>query len=247
MEPVTVSVDACLSKQSFDACKRPGQKVWWIKKVGSNKMFVDIGRNNRADRPLKIRVEFPEPGEYLVGCGPDAKEGGIRAKITIGEPAAKAEPKAQATATVEATATPEPAAPAKAEPRAQATATVEATATPEPEKPAEPASAKEPAAAARAEGRKEIAATLKNIEEGIMATVAALGLEKDGVEGGKPSTNDALDRLEKSVRTDISYQQHILCRIDEARVSGEESPDDMALLFVWRAVQSLAAARRIIG
>ena len=129
MEPVTVSVDACLSKQSFDACKRPGQKVWWIKKVGSNKMFVDIGRNNRADRPLKIRVEFPEPGEYLVGCGPDAKEGGIRAKITIGEPAAKAEPKAQATATVEATATPEPAAPAKAEPRAQATATVEATAT----------------------------------------------------------------------------------------------------------------------
>ena len=255
MEPVTVSVDSCLSKQSFDACKRPGQKVWWIKKVGSNKIFVDIGRNNRADRPLKIRVEFPEPGEYLVGCGPDAKEGGIRAKITIGEPAAKVEPKAQATATVEATATPEPAAPAKVEPKAQATATVEATATPEPEKPAEPASAKDPVAAARAEGQKEIAATLKGIEDGILKMLSDLGQERDSVGGTKLPTRDdtvrerhrTLDLLNRCINTDISYQQHILCRIEEARHAKDESPEDIALLFVWRAVQSLAAARRIIG
>ena len=247
MALITVSVDTCLSRQVFDSCKKQGQKIWWIKKAGANK-FVDIGRNNRADKPLNIRVEFPELGDYLVGCGPDAKEGGIRAKITIQEPAAKVEPKAPATVNAKATVTPEPA--AKVEPKAPATANAEATAAPEPavaSSPA-PAGAEDQATAAPAESRADIAATLKNVEGAILKTLAALGQEKGSVEGRTVrARHKILDLLERNVRTDISYQQHILCRIEEARISGDESPDDIALLFVWKAVRSLAAARRIIG
>ena len=231
MTQTTVSVDTCLSRQAFDACQKPGQKVWWIKKKGANK-FVNIGRNNKADRPLNISAEFPEPGAYIVGCGPDAKEGGIRVEITVSEPAAKVEAKVTAAASAKTTV-PEP---------------VKVSAP-------EPAGAEGRPSTTQAESLKEIAATLRGIEDGILKTLSDLGQERDSVGGTKPHTRDdtvrgrhrTLDLLNRCINTDISYQQHLLCRIEEARHAEDESPEDIALLFAWRATQSLAAARRIVG
>ena len=80
MGTITITLDRCLSKAVYDGCKKNGQKIWWIKK--GNK-FVDIGRTNHANQPLNITIKAPEPGLYTIGCGPDAKDGGIREQITI--------------------------------------------------------------------------------------------------------------------------------------------------------------------
>ena len=178
--------------------------------------FVDIGRANHANRPLSISIENPEPGEYTVGCGPDVKDGGIREKITI--PGTDHAPQ-PVRAEVQA---------AKPSVRAGPQAGASQSAPPKAEvAPATAAAADD--ALSRAEA--EVAEAVKHIMSRPAKAVAR---------------QDLLAFLEKSVKTDIAYLQHLLCRIDEARVSDDSIPD-VASCFVGRSAHSLASARQVLG